>query len=212
MKKAFLVLLLTSTILSRAQDVVVIKHINYTTHYSKSLHYPVLVEWWETKAKSQCATPLKRKYNFRPDPQLVNDTNLKNDYIHSNTDRGHMCPTRQNLCQGAQVQNECFYFSNISAQYHSLNAGDWKSLENFTYNTSIEKDSIHVWAGNIGSLIKIGTTTIPRKCWKVVYIVKTKEISSFLFNNDRSKPTGYLDNKVPLKVIEKLTGFKFKIK
>jgi hypothetical protein len=34
-----------------AQDVVVLKHTNYITHFSKSKKYPVMVEWWETKKK-----------------------------------------------------------------------------------------------------------------------------------------------------------------
>jgi len=210
MKKLLLIALLCVTAV-QAQDTIRIKHTNYTTVFSKSLHYPVLVEWWETKAKSQCANPLKRKDNFQPDPQDVKDTNLLKDYVGSGTDRGHMCPARENLCMGAKVQDECFYFSNMAAQYHSLNAGDWKSLETYTYNTSIEKDSIHIWAGSVGSARKIGTTTVPKQCWKVIYIVKTKELSAFIFNNDTSKPTGFQDNKVPVEAVERLTGFKFRI-
>ena len=43
---------------SQAQDVVVLKHTNYTSHFSKSKHYPVMVEWWITKAKVNCEKPL----------------------------------------------------------------------------------------------------------------------------------------------------------
>ena len=118
--------------LTFAQDVVVLKHTNYTTHFSKSKKYPVMVEWWETKAKVGCSTPLPRKDNFKPDPQLVSETDLENDYKGSGLDRGHMMPAKSNQCQTQQVQDECFYFSNMSAQYHSLNAGDWKTLETAT--------------------------------------------------------------------------------
>jgi DNA/RNA endonuclease G (NUC1) len=59
-----------------SQDVVVLKHTNYTTHFSKSKRYPVMVEWWETKAKIGCPTPLPRKDNFKPDPLLPNETNI----------------------------------------------------------------------------------------------------------------------------------------
>ena len=111
------------------QDVVVIKHTNYTTHFSKSKKYPVEVEWWITKAKVGCPTPLARKDNFKPDPQLPNETNLAADYVGSGTDRGHNMPAAENQCQTPAVQDECFYFSNMTAQYHSLNAGDWKSVE-----------------------------------------------------------------------------------
>jgi endonuclease G len=193
-----------------SQDLVTIKHKNYTTTFSKSLEYPVLVEWWETKAKDACDNPLPRKDQFQPDPQLPKETNLAKDYVGSGYDRGHMCPAASNLCGGDSVLTECFYFSNMSAQLHRLNAGDWKSLEVYTRNLAIEKDSIHVWCGNVGVIKKIGGVSVPKQCWKVIYIVKTKEYKAYLFNNDDSKPDGFENNLVPLKEIEKLTKHKFK--
>ena len=44
-----IVVLLVITVTLKAQDIVVIKHTNYTTHFSKSKRYPVLVEWETTK-------------------------------------------------------------------------------------------------------------------------------------------------------------------
>lgn len=194
----------------KGQDTVRIKHTNYTTVFSKSLKYPLLVEWWVTKSKVTCKTPLPRKDNFKPDPSLPNETNLLNDYKGSGFDRGHMMPAADNLCQTQQVQDECFYFSNMSAQYHSLNAGDWKSLETLTRDFASKDDSIHVWTGNIGVLKKIGTVSVPKQCWKVIYVKKTKEFMAFLFENDTSKPDGIKNNQVNIKDIEKLTGFKFR--
>ena len=57
---------------------------------------------------------------------------------------------------------------------------------------------------------KIGGVSVPKQCWKVIYIVKTKEYKAYLFNNDDSKPDGFENNLVPLKEIEKLTKHKFK--
>jgi DNA/RNA endonuclease G (NUC1) len=47
------------------QDEVVLKHTNYTSKFSISKKYPVMVEWWVTKAMVSCPTPLKRKDNFQ---------------------------------------------------------------------------------------------------------------------------------------------------
>ena len=188
----------------------VLKHTNYTSHYSKSKKYPVMVEWWITKAKIGCPTPLARKDNFKPDPKLPNETNLLEDYKGSGTDRGHMMPAAENLCQTPAVQDECFYFSNMASQYHSLNAGDWKSVEMLERQISLEKDSVKVWCGNIGVAKRIGRVAVPTKCWKVIYVVKTKEWLCFLFDNNTSKPDGINNNKVNKLDIEKLTGFKFK--
>lgn len=197
------------SMVSNAQDVVVIKHTNYTTHYSKSKMYPVMVEWWLTKSMITCPTPLKRKDNFKPDPKLVKETDIAKDYVGSGTDRGHMMPAAENLCQTPEVQDECFYFSNMAAQYHSLNAGDWKSVETLERQIASEQDSVYIWCGNVGEIKRIGRVAVPKQCWKVIYIKKTKTFKSFLFTNDLSKPDGYENNQVDVKVIEKLTGLKF---
>jgi endonuclease G len=194
---------------NQTQDNVKLVHTNYTSIFSKSKRYPVMVEWWATKQKVSCDTPLKRKDNFKPDPLLPKYTDLGKDYKGSGFNRGHLMPAADNLCQTQKVQDECFYFSNMAAQYHSLNAGDWKSLETLERVLATEKDSIHVWCGNIGEIKKIGSVSVPKQCWKVMYIVETKTWMSFLFNNDKTTPDGYENNKVDIKIIEGLTGFKF---
>ena len=202
--------LLAATTPKEKENTITLKHTNYTSVYSKDLHYPIVVEWWETSAKVECANKLARKDNFAPDPLLPAETNLGKDYAGSGFDRGHMCPTAVNLCQGPAVQDECFYFSNMSAQYGSLNRGDWKSLETLTRTTAATIDSIHVWCGNFGVAKKIGSTAVPTQCWKVYYVKKTKQWNAYLFNNTPDKSDGIENNKVDKKVIENLTGLTFK--
>ena len=204
----FTLLIISVTLFS--QDVVVLKHTNYTSHFSKSKKYPVMVEWWETKAKVACSTPLPRKDAFQPDPQAIVETDIKADYVGSGYDRGHMSPAASNQCQTTDVQIECFYMSNMAAQTHRLNAGDWKSLEVLTRDVASKQDSVHIWAGNIGEIKKIGRVSVPKQCWKVVYTKKTNEWMAYLFDNDQSSPDGINNNKVDLIEIEKLTGLKFK--
>jgi DNA/RNA endonuclease G (NUC1) len=98
----------------------------------------------------------------------------------------------------------------MAAQYHRLNAGDWKSLETLTRQWAAVNDSVHIWAGNVGELKRIGRVAVPKQCWKVVYIKKSNEWLFFLFDNDLSNPDGINNNKVLREDIEKLTGFKFK--
>jgi len=211
MKKFFtLIVVLLLALGLKAQDVVVLKHTNYTSHFSKSKRYPVLVEWWETKIKIGCSNPLPRKDNFKPDPLLPNETNIGADYINSGYDRGHLMPAKSNQCQTTFVQDECFYYSNMAAQTHRLNAGDWKSLETLTREWAVKEDSIHIWAGNVGELKRIGKVAVPTQCWKVVYVKKTNEWFAYLFENNTSNPDGLNNNKVLVSDIEKLTGLKFK--
>ncbi len=195
---------------SSIQNEVVLKHTNFTSRFNISKKYPVMVEWWVTKAKVSCSTPLKRKDNFKPDPLLPQHTDIAKDYVGSGFDRGHMMPAADNLCQTQQIQDESFYFSNIAAQTHRLNAGDWKSLETFTRDESKLKDSIHVWAGNVGEVKKIGSVSVPKYCWKVIHIKKENKWVAYLFENNTSAPDGFKNNEVALKDIMDLTGFTFR--
>ncbi len=192
-----------------AQDVVVLSHKAYTTHYSKSKHYPVKVEWWITKASLTCADKVKRSDKFLPDPKLPTETNLQADYTGAGFDRGHNFPAADAACDKV-ANDESFYFSNMTAQYAALNRGDWKELEMWSREMAIKEDSIHVWAGSVGVAKKIGTTSVPTQCWKVVYVKKSNEWLAFIFDNNTTTADGLNNNKVDVADVEKLTGFKFK--
>jgi DNA/RNA endonuclease G (NUC1) len=75
-----------------------------------------------------------------------------------------------------------------------------------------EQDSVKVWCGNLGEIKRIGRVAVPKQCWKVIYVKKTKKFTAYLFNNSLDKPDGIENNEVNLNVIQKLTGFKFKVK
>jgi len=207
-KILIILLLLTYSLTGRCQDTVRVSHTNYISLFSLSKHYPLEVSWWLTKAKVSCDNPRTRVNNFAPDPLLKTETNLQKDYDHSGYDRGHMCDDRDNLCQGDIVQSECFYFSNMAPQFHSLNAGSWKRLEGECRVRALKYDSIHIWAGSVGEAKKIGRVSLPTRCWKVIYTVATREYKAYLFQNSKDDAV----NKNPettLEVIEMLTGFKF---
>jgi endonuclease G len=209
---AIAIVLLSLLFVSSTQNTneVILKHTNYTSTFSISKKYPVMVEWWVTKAMVSCPTPLKRKDNFKSDPLLPQHTDIAKDYVGSGYDRGHMMPAADNLCQTQQIQDESFYFSNMAAQTHRLNAGDWKSLETFTREESKLKDSIHVWSGNVGEIKKIGRVSVPKYCWKVIHIKKENKWVAYLFENNTSNPDGFKNNEVALKDITSLTGFTFR--
>jgi DNA/RNA endonuclease G (NUC1) len=75
---------------------------------------------------------------------------------------------------------------------------------------AVDNDSVHIWAGSVGVAKKVGTVSVPTKCWKVVYIYKTKEYLAYIFDNTPDKPTGLNSHKVTVGDVEKLSGFKFK--
>ena len=212
MKKVILLLVIifTNQVGYSHLDTIRLVRKNFTSVFDKNNKYPYMVEWWLTKEMVSCGQPLKRKDKFKPDPSIPNESDIEKDYVGSGFDRGHMMPAADNLCETQAEQDECFYFSNISAQYHSLNAGDWKSLETFSREKSKSLDSLHIWAGNIGVQKKIGNVSVPKVCWKVIHIKKTNEWIAFKFDNINTKQDGMENNKVTVQEIEKLTGLKFK--
>lgn len=212
------------------KDTVTIKHNGYTTLWSSTLDYPLLVQWWNTKERCNCESPIARKDQFSPDPFLAKETNIQFEYDSANKiqkskklkvfDRGHMTPAADNQCTltvnnikipAETLQKESFYFTNMAPQYHSLNAGDWKKLEERTRQLTSENDSVYVWCGSVGTQMTLSGLTIPTKCWKVIYIKKTKTYEYYIFNNTPNKPVGLDKCKATKEEVEKLTGFKFNL-
>jgi len=194
----------------KKDPIVKLTHTGYIAYYNTDLHYSVNIEWWDTRARLVCPeSKIPRKDAFAPDPLLPAETDLMDDYKGSGFDRGHMCPAADNQCS-SELQKECFYFSNMSPQYHSLNAGIWKTLESRTRELTTEFDSVKVWCGSLGSAGKIGTVTIPTHCWKVIFIKKTKVWEAYLFENTKVQPKDLESKLTPLSKIETITRIKFK--
>lgn len=188
-----------------------ITHSGYVTMFDTTLKYPVLVHWLDTKQRIACGdAKIARKNNFQPDPKWYIETNLDTDYYKSGYDRGHMCPAADNQCDPDQMV-ECFYFSNMAPQTHATNAGDWKSVEEFTRELTLSYDSVYVWCGSVGSARKIHSVTVPTKCWKVIYVVKQKKYYSYIMDNTFDKPSGMGHWSVDVSDVKKLTGFEFKL-
>jgi len=209
MKQIFTVLLMFLSVITFGQkNCVNLEHSGYTTMFDTILKYPVLVTWIDTKERCGCKQ-IDRKDQFAPDPLLKKETDIQKEYDLANKtekaanlkgfDRGHMSPAADNECPytvkdkqvtAQQMLTECFYFSNMTPQYHSLNAGDWKKLEERTRTLAIQYDSVMVWCGSFGNKMVINKMVIPTKCWKIIYIKSTKTFECYLFNNTSDKPVG----------------------
>ena len=205
-----LLLLLTFAVSQlTAQDTIRIVHKNYTTVFSKSLKYPILVEWWVTKSGLECANPVARKDKFIPDPLLKKDSDIAEDYVGSGFDRGHLAPAADNRCKGADVMEESFFFTNMAPQYPGLNRGQWKNLEEWTRYLATQNDSVFVQAGCVGDVKKVKRLAIPSHCWKVITIKKTGEVTAYWFPNVPEKSVSFemhmidkeeLKKKLPVKI------------
>jgi endonuclease G len=204
-----LILSFTLLVLSyfQSNDIVVLPHKAYTVYYSKAKNYPVKTEWWLTREMLSCLKKVPRTDKFIADPLLLEGTDLQDSYTASGFDRGHNYNAADAACDPVNMK-ESFYFSNMTAQYPSLNRGDWKSLEEYSRKLALEKDSVRVICGSSGEAKKIGRVSVPISCWKILYIKKEKRVIAFIFSNNTSKPDGFDNNKVPLEAVKALSEIK----
>ena len=205
-------ILLLITIFTFAQDVVVLKHTNYTSHFSKSKKYPIMVEWWETKAKVGCEKPLPRKDNFKPDPSIDSNLNARlEDYAESGYDRGHLSPAADNSADAEQM-SQSFYLSNMAPQNSSQNRGSWRILEDRIRSIAREDKILYVTVGTVyepGYKVIGNGLGVPQYLWKVVVDAETNNAIAFIFPNE-PLPTSSLPSTITtIKRIEEMTGLNF---
>jgi endonuclease G len=168
------------------------------------------VEYTLTKEMLICTKKIKRKNNFAPDPDFLEATNLDKDYKGSHYDRGHNMSAEDNSCNN-EGMNECFYFSNMFPQIHSLNGGVWKKLENQERTEAKQYGKIKVFIGSLGEIKKIGKdkVVVPGYCWKIIYIESENIYECYIFPNIKPENSDYTFYKVALTEIEQKTNIKF---
>ncbi len=189
---------------------VVIRHAYYTTSFDTLMHYPVRVQYQLTKSMLDCEARVQRSDRFRLDPELPEATNLGGDYRGSGYDRGHNMPAEDNRCS-PEGMKECFYYSNMCPQLHSLNAGVWKTLESRERGLAEQDDSILVWCGSVSvSNHWINRVEVPDYCWKIIFIGKTGETEAYSFRNDDEPSRPLQEYKVSVDSVYRLTGIDFK--
>ncbi len=205
--KKILFILLIPFISINAQDTVRIVHKNYTTVFSKSLRYPILVEWGTTRSELECKVPAKRTDRFLPDPQAKKDSDIDEDYVKSGFDRGHLSPAADTRCNEVHMA-ESFYFTNMAPQYPGLNRGQWKNLEEWTRVLAVENDSVFVQTGCVGEVMRIKRVAVPTHCWKVIRV--KNQVEAYVFPNVPEKSKSFEMHKVTIDSVKKLTKLPIK--
>lgn len=104
----------------------IIEHMGFTLSYNERRRIPNWVAY--ELLDSELYGDFERTDSFRPDPSFKGRQAYDSDYRGSGWDRGHMAPSAD-MKWSSQVQEECFYLTNICPQNHNLNAGVWNDLE-----------------------------------------------------------------------------------
>jgi len=192
-------------------DTITIRHKYYTTTFSKSKRFPVVVKYWLTKKMFDCGRRFKRSKRFKLDPLIPEFTNLDKDYKNSGYDRGHQMDAYDCGCDSIAMA-ESFYYSNIAPQLPALNRGSWKKLEEYTRKLVKENDSILVWSGSVTFKNRhIERVAVPDYCWKIIYIKKSRIVKAYSIRNDIVTVGGLHFFEVSVDSIRNLSGFLFSV-
>jgi endonuclease G, mitochondrial len=191
------------------KDTVTICHKYYSTIFSKSKHFPVVVKYWLARSMLDCEHRYKRLNKFKPDPSILEYTNLNKDYKKSGYDRGHQMDAYDCGCDSTAMV-ESFYYSNVAPQLPTLNRGIWKQLEEYTRKLVKENDSILVWCGSVTIEERyIGKVAVPDYCWKIIYIKKSNVIKAYSFRNSDDLEACLHCFEVSIDSIQNMTGINF---
>lgn len=168
-----------------------VKHHHYTSYYNVASHEADSVSWDLTPAMVTCTGKPPRKDRFAEDPQITDTYKLKENYVGTEYDKGHLFSYEDASCDSTD-RVECFYMSNMLPQPHYLNGGKWKTLEG-QCRTWAQTQPLHIIAGGIGRVKTIGNgqVVVPQYCYKAVLIKGTYQC--WIFPNDTK-----LDSKLPL--------------
>ena len=138
---------------------------------------------------------------FKPDPLLPTPIKQTNDdykglYKSHRLSRGHIAP-KSSFDKNKQTTQQTFYFSNIIPQPQSLNAGVWKTVEN--------------WERKNQPLYVIGGATLNRNqtkriFWKVILNKTNNHIYGLVFKKVGKK---YCYQNINMSELESLTKLKF---
>jgi len=190
----------------------VIAHTAYTLSYNE-VHEQANWVAYSLSSTDLAPSDIRRRDNFRTDPEVDDGSATLADYRRSGYDRGHLAPAAD-MKRSKEVMGESFFMSNMSPQLPALNRGIWKELEGLVRQWAQDCDSLYVVTGPVleDGLETIGSNnvSIPRFYYKVLLDVKSPGLKAigFVMANQRldGEPFKYA---VTVDSVEALTGIDF---
>jgi len=188
-----------------------IYHYAYTVSFNYVWHIPNWAAYELTAQETEGS--LKRESTFKMDPKVKKGSADTKDYTKSGYDRGHMAPAAD-MRWSQTAMKESFYTSNICPQLHSLNAGDWKELEEKGRDWAKRYGKIYIACGPImaDTFETIGATgvAVPKAFFKVIFRVENGKYYGigYIFPHDTGNyPLSHYA--VSIDQVEKITGLDF---
>lgn len=189
----------------------IIIHAGYTVSYNPEWHIPNWVSYELTRDETE--GKLDRSDDFEVDPKVKGVCPSNEDYKRSGYDRGHMAPAAD-MKWNSTVMKECFYYSNMCPQKHSLNAGRWKTLEEKVRDWAQQDSAIVIVCGPIVdkgyNTIGNARVAVPQRFFKVIlapFLKKPRAIGFIMKNEKEELPLS--SYAVSVDRVEKITGLDF---
>ena len=192
--------------------------LNYSLEYNYASHHSRWVAFTFYDKTAESNTGRSNAWSY--DPQLIEWTNNEADYRGSGYDRGHIMASADRL-YSRTANEQTFYYSNITPQVNSFNAGIWLELEGAVRawgRSNTFRDTLYVVKGGtirddqVTGTIGKNKIVVPKYNYMAVLSKKADTYKSiaFWFEN-RFYPLPYkLENHaMSVEELEELTGIDF---
>ncbi len=184
----------------------------YLTLYNPDTKLPVWVAWHLT-AERVSGKYKRDGIDFTDDMDVPAPRATDRDYVGCGYDRGHMCPSGDNKWS-AEVQRESFLMTNVCPQLHSLNAGDWRELEEQCRDWAEDYGELYIVCGPVlmnkrHKTVGKNKVTVPEAFFKVIMRPgdEPKAIGFICRNEKGNKSMSSYVNTVD--DVERITGLDF---
>lgn len=189
---------------------IIVPYTGFTVSFNPAHHQPNYVVWELTRSETTGDIP--RYSKFAADNDVYGSASL-NDYRNSGFDRGHMAPAAD-MKWSEQAMKDCHYLTNICPQDHSINGGQWSTLEKKCRQWADRDSAIVIICGPVLT-DELSTTigrdvSVPRRFFKVVLSPYTNPPAAiaFIMPNTPS-PDGLESFATSVDNVEAITGFDF---
>lgn len=183
----------------------------FVVSFNKDNHTPNWVGW--ELLGNETDGEVARTNNFWTDTD-VEDCPTTDDYRRSGYDRGHMCPAADQKWS-RKAMEDCFVFTNMCPQDHSLNSGAWNTLENKERIWARRDSALLIVAGPVyeaADTLRIGRSgvRVPGAFFKVMAALHGDKPRGIAFVYPNMSSPGNMENYVmTIDDVEQLTGIDF---
>jgi endonuclease G len=184
----------------------------YTLQYNDQHEQADWVAYELTKREVQGRE--ERNNYFSIDPLVRGASANNDDYYKSGYDRGHLAPAAD-MKITRRAMRDSFFYSNISPQKHTFNAGIWLKLEKLVRQWATIYESIYVVTGPVLSIDPIdhigeNKVSVPGAFYKVILDFREPEYKAIGFIIPHNNQSDDLwDYAYSVDDVEAMTGINF---